>query len=253
MTIDMSSQGLSIVQGESWSTMDIGNLRVGNKLSGGSFGRIALHTYEKGSSMTIKGGGAGDVLVGGTMEHRGSQGVTVSLKNIFADAVSAVKRNRFTWETNRTTSGGVPQKNSGMQIAFDNFTTNDGVDGQNTYGLQNDINVDIYQTKVIKKSDGPDSNGVVGNRGDEKIMDSSQPAGYKYVSNPTATDIANRPLGFAVKADTRFKELSVGSVKLIHPSQYNPADPVNSGSTILYGMKIQNVDIVSNLTATPIQ
>jgi hypothetical protein len=253
MTIDLSSQGLSIVQGESWSTMDIGNLRVGNKLSGGSFGRIVLQRYEKGSSMTIKGGGAGTVTVGGVVENRGSQGVTVSLKNIFANAVSAVKRNRFTWETNRAVSGGVSQNNTGMQIAFDNFTTNDGVDGQNTYGLQNDINVDIYQTKVVKKSNGPDSNGVVGNRGDEKIMDPSQAAGYKYVANPTATDIANRPLGFAVKANTRFKELSVGSVNLIHPTQYNAADPVNSGSTILYGLKIQNVDIVSNLTATPIQ
>lgn len=206
MTIDIDSKGLSIIKGESWSTMDIGNLRIGDKSSGGSFGRFVLQRYEKNSSMTISSGGAGVVNVGGVTEDRGSQGVTISLKNIFSEAVSNVKRNRFAWETN------------GMQLVFDNFTTNDGVDGQNTYGLQNEINVDIFKTKVVSKS-----NGAV-----------------------------TTPLGFAIKARTSFKELSVGSVKLIHSSQYDASNPVNSGSTILYGMKIQNVDIVSNLTATPI-
>jgi len=252
-TLDLNAQGLVIAYGEKWSTMDVNDIRLGNKATGSSFGRIVLQDYEKGSTMTIKAGGAGSVLVGGVVQNRGPQGVTISLKNIFSAAVSNVKRNRLVWETNRKLVGGVSQNNTGMKLVFDNFTTNDGVDGQNTYGLQNDINVDVAQTIVLKKSNGPDINGVVGNIGDEKIMDPTQAAGYRYVTSPTAADIANRPLGFAVKATTRFKELSVGSVKLVHPAQYNPADPVNSGSTILYGMKIQNVNMVTNLTATPIQ
>ncbi len=257
MTIDVTDDGLAIVEGESWSVMDISGLRLGSKIDGNSFGRFVVKSYETGSSMVIKAGGSGDICVGGNAsdesgcgavggiwEQRGDEGITVSLKNILAEAVSETKRNSFTWESTGGSSASRP-----MQIVFDNITTNDGDGITNTYGLQNDIAIDVYQTKVVKKTDGADSNGVVGNKGDEKITDSSA-AGYRYVSkadmDATPSLTSDRPLGFAVNANTRFKELSFGSVQMVHPDAAQP-------STLIYGMSLQNVNITSNLTATPIQ
>ncbi|WP_223795758.1 hypothetical protein [Marinobacter sp. F4216] len=114
----------------------------------------------------------------------------------------------------------------------------------NTFGIQTDLAIDIYQTKVVKKSTGTDAKGVVGARGDEKIMDSSAPGGYRYVSNPTTDEKQNRPLGFAVSARTQFKELSINNVDLVHPA--------GGSQTAIYGVNLQNVDIRANLTATPI-
>lgn len=257
MTIDVTDDGLAIVEGESWSVMDISGLRLGDKVGGQSFGRFVVKRYETGSSMTVKAGGSGDVCVGGNAsdalgcgaaggvwEQRGSEGITVSLKQILAEAVSETKRNSFTWESRGGSVAGRP-----MQIVFDNITTNDGDGVTNTYGIQHDIGIDVYQTKVVKKTTGADSNGVVGNKGDEKILDGSA-IGYRYASkaeiDATPSLTADRPLGFAVNANTRFKELSFGSVQTVHPDAPQP-------STLIYGMSIQNTSINANLTATPIQ
>jgi hypothetical protein len=254
MTVDMTAEGIEIVKGEAWSTMDIGDLRIGDKNSSGSFGRFVLQRYETGSSMVIKPGGAGDVCVGGTgsssgacsssggvWEQRGDEGITVSLKQIFAEAVDDVKRNRFMWETNRVNGN----NDTGTQLIFDNITTNDGDGVNNTYGFRNDISIDVYQTKVVKKTNGADSRGVVGNKGDEKILDGSRPEGYRYVSSPTAADMANRPVGFAVQAHTHFKELSIDNVQFKHAN-------LQEGAVGIHGFSLQNVSINSNLTATPI-
>ena len=96
----------------------------------------------------------------------------------------------------------------------------------------------------MKKDDGPDSLGVSGLRGDEKIMDSAAVAGYRYESAPSSADLGNRPLGFAVRAQSRFKELSISNVDLVHP--------VGGAQTAVYGIHMQNFDIKANLTATPI-
>jgi len=61
MTVDVTQEGLAIIKGEAWSTMDIGNLRIGDKESGQSFGRFVVQKYETGSSMTVVPGGAGNV------------------------------------------------------------------------------------------------------------------------------------------------------------------------------------------------
>ncbi|ARU54762.1 hypothetical protein OLMES_0665 [Oleiphilus messinensis] len=253
MTIDMVDEGIQLVQGEAWSTMDIGNLRVGDKDSVGSFGRFVIQSYEVGSTAVISPGGAGEVCVGGRgatsaacvasggeWEDRGEEGITVSLKQIFAEAVDDVKRNRFIWETNRTGGVGTP----GSQVIFDNITTNDGVDGQNTYGFRNDISIDVHQTTVLKKSDGADANGVIGSKGDYKIMDGSAPGGYRYVSAPTAADLDNRPLGFAVQAHTHFKELSIDNVAFKHQN--------GDAQVGIHEVKLQNFSISSSLTATPL-
>ncbi|WP_298453468.1 DUF6160 family protein [uncultured Marinobacter sp.] len=263
MTIDATDEGLDMVTGESWGTMDVGNLRVGDKSAGSSFGRFVLQNYEVGSSMTIVPGGAGDVCAGGAggtqivceasggiWETRGEEGITVRLKNVLARAAGN-KKNAFTWETNRQLDGnGNPVNGTGTRVLLNDIYTSDGGDfdgdgiDDNTFGIRTDLAVDVYQTKVIKKQNGPDSLGVLGVKGDEKIMDPNVAHGYRYVGNPTQGDLTNRPLGFAVKAQSQFKELSVNNIDLVHPT--------GGAQTAVYGVMMQNFDIRANLTATPI-
>lgn len=264
MTLDVTEEGLAIGSRESWSTMDIGNVRVGTKDDGASLGRLRIQKYQTGSTALVKPGGAGDVCVGGSgstegacvaaggqWETRGSEGVTIDMVQVLARAEGDNKKNALMWESNRAVdSQGRPINNTGMKLLVNDIYTSDGGDfdgdgvDDNRFGIRTELSVDVYQTRVTKKEDGPDAQGVVGNRGDEKIMSPGSPAGYRYVANPGPGDIANRPLGFAVKADTRFKELSINNIDLIHP--------VGGAQTVVYGAKFQNVDIRANLTATPI-
>ncbi|MCW9011702.1 hypothetical protein, partial [Marinobacter sp.] len=62
--------------------------------------------------------------------------------------------------------------------------------------------------------------------------------------SPSEADRLNRPLGFAVKAETRFKELTINNIDLVHP--------VGGAQTAVFGAVLQNVNIRANLTATPI-
>ncbi|MFE8073493.1 hypothetical protein QQM79_20780 [Marinobacteraceae bacterium S3BR75-40.1] len=196
-TVDVTSTGLAVVQGEAWSTMDIGNLRVGDKDTGASFGRVVLQRYEKGSEMRIEPGGA---------DFRGAQGTTIHLKQVFAKAVSETKKNSLTWETNRDVdASGNPINDTGMKLVINDFHTSDGDgSGNNTYGIQTDLDVDVAQTTVE----------------------------------------GNPRLGFAVDARSRFKELSINNVDLVHPD--------GGAATAIYGVKLQNFDVRANLTATPI-
>lgn len=264
MTVDVTEDGLAIIKGEAWSMMDVGNLRVGDKEAGASFGRFVVQKYETGSSMTIVPGGAGDVCAGGSgvtaadctasggiWETRGDEGITIRLKQIFARAVSDSRKNAFTWETNRQAgASGDPVNNTGTRLVLNDIHTSDGGDfdgdgvEDNTFGIRTDLSVDVYQTKVVKKTDGADTLGITGARGDEKIMDPAAAAGYRYVSSPTATDLENRPLGFAVQARSQFKELSINNIDLVHPT--------GGPQTAVYGVKMQNFDIKANLTATPV-
>jgi hypothetical protein len=173
------------------------------------------------------------------------------MAQVLARAEGDDKKNALMWESNRAVDGqGRPINNTGMQLLVNDIYTSDGGDfdgdgvDDNRFGIRTELSVDVYQTRVTKKEDGPDAQGVTGNRGDEKIMSPGSAAGYRYVANPGPGDIANRPLGFAVKADTRFKELSINNIDLIHP--------VGGAQTVVYGAKFQNVDIRANLTATPI-
>lgn len=264
MTVDVTQEGLAIVKSEAWSTMDIGNLRIGDKESGRSFGRFVVQKHETGSSMTIMPGGAGDVCAGGVgdspsscassggvWEARGEEGLTVRLKQVFAKAAGEDRKNALTWETNRETNGvGEAVNGTGTRLVLNDIHTSDGGDfdgdgvEDNSFGLRTDLSVDVYQTRVVKKTDGPDALGVVGNRADEKIMDGASASGYRYVANPTLQEAENRPLGFAVKARSQFKELSINNIDLVHP--------VGGAQTAVYGVKMQNFDIKANLTATPI-
>lgn len=258
--------GVKINRGEQWSTMDINDLRWGNKTTGTSLGRVKLERFEQNSSLAIIPGGAGGVCVGGSLnasgngcsgvgrfEDRGEQGITVSLKAAFANAGTtldgtATARNRLTWENNRhINSSGSDIK--GTQIVFDNYSTNDGTGtgDSNDYGFQANLNIDVFETKVLKKTTGSDANGINGNVGDELIYSDSNRDTYTYVASPNTAQKELRPLGFAVQGNVSFKELNVDSVQLVH------ANAPSAPQTVFYGVVLQNLNLTTNLTATPIQ
>jgi len=203
----------------------------------------------------VQGGSGSTQIVceasGGIWETRGEEGVTVRLKQILAKADGDGRKNAFTWETNRELDGsGNPINGTGTSLILNDIYTGDGGDfdgdgvEDNTFGIRTDLAVDVYHTKVVKKSTGPDSLGVVGSKGDEKIMDVAAAQGYRYVSNPTPSEVNSRPLGFAVKAESQFKELSINTVDLVHQT--------GGAQTAIYGVKMQSFNIRANLTATPI-
>ncbi|MBQ0730981.1 MAG: hypothetical protein KBT75_09795, partial [Oleispira antarctica] len=121
-----------------------------------------------------------------------------------------------------------------------------GTNDTNNYGLQANLNIDVFETRVLKKSGGTDANGVTGNLGDELIYDDSSRNSYTYIASPDSTQKTLRPLGFAVKGNVSFKELNIDAVQLKHP---NVAQP----QTVFYGVVMQNMNLTTNLTATPIQ
>jgi len=259
MMLDVTEDGLQIYETEKWSKLDVTDFRVGDKVSGASFGRLVLEHYELGTERSISAGGAGEVCIGGVgadsatctadngrWEDRGSQGLTVKAKRHFQNSIEAEnKRNRFTWETGRVGEGtATPTNGTGMQLVFDNFTTNDGDGLTDDFGIQTEYNIDVARTVVLKKSDGADSNGVVGNKGWEKIMLADGSYEYKDPSTLTAADIANRPVGLALRTNTQFKELDFGSVNLIHQT--------GGAETLLYGLKLQNFNITTDITSTPL-
>ena len=257
MMLDVTNEGLSIYEGESWSKMDVTDFRIGDKVSGASFGRLIIESYTAGSESLVSAGGAGALCIGGTgvdstacassggrWEDRGSQGITIETKKHFKSQLSN-KRNRITWETNRVGEGSAaPANDTGMKLVFDNFSTNDSDSTLDTYGFQSDYNIDISSTRVLKKTDGADSNGITGAKGDEKVMNAD--GTYKYVSPGamTSEDVANRPIGIAVRTRTHFKELDFDRVNLVHPT--------GGDATLLYGLKMQNFDVTTDLTATPL-
>lgn len=258
MKLDITSEGLNIFEGETWSKLDVTDFRIGGKETGASFGRVVLESYEVASETIISAGGAGTVCLGGVgaskaacesdngrWDDRGAQGLTVAAKRHFKEKVELEgKRNRFTWEVARAGEGTAAVVNgSGRQLIFDNFTTNDGDGLTDNFGIQTRQSIDVARAPVIKKSTGIDSNGVFGNEGDEKIMRPDGSYEYKAPSSLTAADIANRPIGVAFRNQTQFKELDIDRVNLAHP--------VGGESTLLYGLKLQNFNITTDLTATP--
>ncbi|KZY61404.1 hypothetical protein A3762_00045 [Oleiphilus sp. HI0125] len=259
MLLDVTEEGLRIYETESWSRLDVTDFRLGDRATGASFGRMVLETYEQGSERTISAGGAGAVCVGGQgsdsascqsdggrWSDRGDQGLTIASARFFKDSVEAEgKRNRFTWETGRSGEGTAGVVNdTGIKLVFDNFTTNDGDGVTDSFGLRTDQNIDVASAYVRKKSDGADSNGVVGNKGDVKVMN---PDGtYRYVApaDLTPEDWDSLPVGLALRTRTQLKELDFGSVDLVHSS--------GQSATLLHGLKLQNVDITSDITMTPL-
>ena len=258
MKLDVTNEGLSIYEGETWSKLDVTDLLVGGKETGASFGRLVLESYEVASETVVSAGGAGQICIGGVgsdlvaceadngrWDDRGVQGITIAAKRHFKNKIELEgKRNRFTWEVSRSGEGSASVVNgSGLQLIFDNFTTNDGDGLTDDFGIRSIQNIDLARAPVIKKVTGVDSNGVFGNKGDEKIMRPDGSYEYKSPSDLSLADIANRPIGVAFRNETQFKELDFERVNLSHP--------VGGESTLLYGLKLQNFNITTDITATP--
>ncbi len=258
MMLDVTSDGLKIYEGETWSKLDVTDFKVGDNSSGASFGGLILESYHVGSETTVSAGGAGTVCIGGVgadatsceadngrWEDRGVQGLTIASKRHFKNKIEAEdKRNRLTWHTNRDGEGtGAPDKTTGLKLIFDNYTTNDGDGITDDFGIQTEYNLDVARAPVLKKSTGLDGNNVYGEAGWEKVMLADGSYIYKDPATMTAADIANRPLGIAVRTNTQFKELDFERVNVSHS--------VGGESTLLYGLKLQNFNITTDITATP--
>lgn len=234
-SLDVTQNGVQLSKGTYWSTLDVHDVRWGDRNTGQSLGRIVLRRYEQGSTLSLSSGGAGALCVGGSgasasactasggrWEDRGNEGLTAGLKNVFVrdtsgnptDSVStSEKRNQLIIETDRV--GGV--NGTGAQLVVDNFHTSDANPSDanaNSYGVRVDLNLDVAPTKVCNK------------------VASGCP--------PVSPD----PLGFAVNGRVHFKEINIDRIQNVHPT--------GGAVTSMYGMKLQNADIRANLTATPI-
>ena len=199
MTVEVTAEGLSLIQGEAWSTMDIGNLRIGYARKGVSLGRIVWQRYGQNNEMVISSPGTAS----------GEEGLQVALTHVFNEATSD-RQNQFIWETGRQTdSSGNPVNGTGMQLVLNNIHTDDVTTATNDYGVKTDLQIDVREAD-------PDTG----------------------------------ELGFSVNTRTRFRELNIGSVDLVHRPE---ASGGGGSATALHGVSIQNMDMESNLTATPIQ
>ena len=67
---------------------------------------------------------------------------------------------------------------------------------------------------------------------------------YEAPSSLTPADLNSLPVGIATRSRTHFQELDFESVQLSHP--------VGGSSTLLYGLKLQNFDVTTDITTTPL-
>ena len=166
---------------------------------------------------------------GGRFEDRGDQGLTIKVKAKFAEAPTDVndpnyyrylgKGNRFSWT-----------QENGTTLTLDNFSTQDGPQGGNDYGLNIDLALDVART-AVRDDDG----NLV------KLVNG------EYVPFSGTDSIAeNGPLGFAVFGRVHFKQLNIDGLKIA-------ATPDSTPQTLISQIIVQNADIQANLTATPIR
>lgn len=251
VTMDVDTQGIQLVLGELWSEFTINDVRFGDSTTGSSLGALVIKQYQTGSKVTINGGGAGIAkCIGGTGVDLAScdgnwvdpetQGLTITTQAMLQKR-NGTKENSITWETNR--AAGVI--GTGTALKVDNIYTTDGYDDNaNTHGIQTTTSIDVANTRVLKKTTGVDSNGVSGAEGSELIMDAGEAAGYKYVVAPTNLEKADRPEGLIISNNVQIKELNIESVDMIHP---------NATAPMLHGVKLQNLNMSSTLSVTPIR
>lgn len=226
-SLNITEDGLRLGKGLTWSTLNIGDIKFGDKETGASLGSFTLQRLEDGSSVSVASGGAGQVCIGGSgsdasscaasggrFEDRGEQGLTVKVNAKFVQAGStdpryAGKANRFTWT-----------QANGTSVSLDNFSTSDGLAANptsNEYGMNADLAIDVAPTRVL------DQAGM-----------------------PVQVD-GQDPLGFAVLGRVHFKQLNIDNLTL------TGSGANASPQTLVSGLVIQNANIVTNLTATPIR
>jgi hypothetical protein len=238
-----------------------GGIIFGSKDDGKNLGVFTLERLEDGTTIALASGGAGLVCIGGgnayqtgsgagdggcaasdtngngvfdqddaqvekaDYENRGKQGLTIKVNAKFAEGSDDPnskyygKGNRFSWT-----------QPNGTTLTLDNFSTSDGPQGGNEYGLNIDLSLDVARTKVKNEAGNP-----------LKLVDGE----YKeLVGDETYQEFG--PLGFAVLGRVHFKQLNIDGLKL-------SATPDSTPQTLISQIVIQNADIQANLTATPIR
>jgi hypothetical protein len=253
-TLDVEGTSVKLIQGEKWSNLNIGNLRWGDKATGDSLGRINMQAYQTQSTVEFIAGGAGGSTCmngqgasqsacetdGGYWVDKGDEGMTIAIKQNWEQrSADGTKANVFMWENNRQLDTDLNAiDGTGTRLTLDNITTSDGYNpDDNAYGLKITLAIDVANTRVLDREDSTL----------EKIMTGPSTYEYKSTASLSEADRLNRPLGFSVAAQVQFKELTIDSVTLTHP------DLPNAPQTLFTEVKMQNFNLTSNLTATPIQ
>ena len=268
-SIDVTEDGLTFNKGLTWSTIKVGSYNsatgeieggiiFGSREDGDNLGAFTFERLEDGTTISVASGGAGQVCIGGTgsdlgsctgsggrFEDRGDQGLTIKVKAKFAEAPTDVndpnyyrylgKGNRFSWtQTNGTT------------LTLDNFSTQDGPQGGNDYGLNIDLALDVSRTAVRAPYEDNDGDGIPDLLSD--IDSDGRPDFVDTDGNPILESQIQEqgPLGFAVFGRVHFKQLNIDGLKIA-------ATPDSTPQTLISQIVVQNADIQANLTATPIR
>ena len=268
-SIDVTEDGLTFNKGLTWSTIQVGQYNsatgeieggiiFGSREDGDNLGAFTLERLEDGTTISVASGGAGQVCIGGSLnaggtdcagagrfEDRGDQGLTIKVKAKFAEAPTDVndpnyyrylgKGNRFSWtQTNGTT------------LTLDNFSTQDGPEGGNDYGLNIDLALDVSRTAVRAPYEDTDGDGIPDLISD--IDGDNRPDFVDTDGNPILESQIQEqgPLGFAVFGRVHFKQLNIDGLKIA-------ATPDSTPQTLISQIVVQNADIQANLTATPIR
>jgi len=266
-SLDVTKDGLTFNKGLTWSTIQVGEsvyttdgngqrqwshidggIIFGSKedadgdgeVDGKNLGVFTLERLEDGTTIAVASGGAGGVCIGASgstatecannggirFEDRGDQGLTIKVNAKFAegsdDPTSPYfgKGNRFSWT-----------QENGTTITLDNFSTQDGPNGGNDYGLNVDLALDVARTAVRKDNNGDGIAELIDTNGNEISQAQVSTQG---------------PIGFAVLGRVHFKQLNIDGLKLA-------ATPDSTPQTLISKIVIQNGDIQANLTATPIR
>ncbi|GLQ32443.1 DUF6160 family protein [Litoribrevibacter albus] len=247
--LDVTSDGLVFNRGWYASTMDIGNVRLGDKQSGDSLGRVVLSRLEHESTLSISSGGAGGVCIGGSggdstscgvsggrWEDRGDQGVTVAINSKFVD------KDSLTADELAIVNGMDP--NADTRIAWYRPDGKVGIEAvgisTNDKGLTVELGLDVAETVVkdVDQADGLLKRVLLDPTGQEELVADAD------LASKLASGYTN-PVGFAVDTKIEFEQLNIDRINMNHH--------VGGAQPIFYGAQFENVSLRANITATPIR
>lgn len=247
--LDVDSNGLVLNRGWFASTMDVGNVRFGDKHTGESLGRIVLSRLERDSTLSVSSGGAGQVCIGGSggsqascegdggrWEDRGDQGVTVAINSKFVD------KDSLTADELAIVNGMDPNADTKL-----GWYRSDGKVGIEAVGISTDedgltveLGLDVAETVVkdVDEADGLLKRVLLDPSGQEELvadadLEAKLTSGY------------SNPVGFAVDTKVEFKQLNIDRINMNHHA--------GGAQPIYYGAKFENVSLRANITATPIR
>ncbi|GAA3922578.1 DUF6160 family protein [Litoribacillus peritrichatus] len=263
-TLNVDDRGVILDSGLYVSNMDIGNVRLGEKNTGESLGRVVISTLENNSLTYIRSGGAGGVCIGasggqsscvnngGRWEDRGDEGVTIGInaKFIDKDKVESDSSDQTLTQAERHNAGKLLDKINSIDPNADTklgWYRSDGKVGIEAVGISTDdegltveLAVDVAETAVkgIDTNDGLLKRVLIDGGGQEVFVNDGDVearllAGY------------TNPLGFAVDTKVEFKQLNIDSINMNHH--------VGGAQPIFYGAQFENVSLRANITATPIR